>query len=157
VNADASTAIEICAVNDSPTRDAARPLIVEYLHWIATNAASQFGLSIDVDAMVDSDLNDRTKFYPPSGRFYIVRHRDNFGGVACLKSLAPKIGELQRMYIQQHVRGVGAGRRLLTQLLADARAIGHERVRLESLRFCTSAHALYRSVGFVEVPPYDGN
>jgi GNAT superfamily N-acetyltransferase len=94
VSADPSNPIEFHPVNDPPTRDAARRLIVKYLDWIATNA------------------------------------------------------------VQPHVRGVGAGRRLLAQLLADAHTIGHERVRLESLRFCTDAHALYRSAGFVELPPY---
>ena len=61
------------------------------------------------------------------------------------------------MYLQPHVRGIGAGRRLLDQLLTDARAIGYEVVRLESLKFLAPAHALYRSVGFVEITPYAEN
>ena len=61
------------------------------------------------------------------------------------------------MYVQPHVRGVGAGRRLVEQLLTDARAIGYEAVRLESLKFLSAAHALYRSVGFVEITPYAEN
>jgi GNAT superfamily N-acetyltransferase len=58
------------------------------------------------------------------------------------------------MYVQPHVRGIGAGRRLIEQLLTDARAIGYKVVRLESLRFLSAAHALYRSVGFAEITPY---
>jgi GNAT superfamily N-acetyltransferase len=61
------------------------------------------------------------------------------------------------MYIQPQVRGIGAGRRLLEQLLADARTIGYEVVRLESLKLLSAAHALYKSVGFVEIPPYAEN
>lgn len=152
-----TSTVELLPVDDSPTRDAARTLITEYLRWVASSAAANYGLSFDVDAMVTSDLDDRTKFYPPDGRFYVVRNSGAYVGVGCLKRLAPAIAEVQRMYVQPHVRGIGAGRRLVEQLLADARAIGYEAVRLESLKFLSAAHALYRSVGFVEITPYAEN
>ena len=78
-------------------------------------------------------------------------------GVGCLKPITPSVAEIQRMYVQPHVRGVGAGRLLLQQLLSDARAIGYEAVRLESLKFLSAAHALYKSVGFAEITPYAEN
>ena len=152
-----SPTVELVSVGDVPMRDAARRLIAEYLRWIASSAAANYGLSFDVDAMVTSDIDDPSKFYPPSGRFYVVRHCNAYVGVGCLKRLTPTVGEVQRMYVQPHVRGIGAGRRLVEQLLADARAIGYEVVRLESLKFLSAAHALYRSVGFAEITPYAEN
>ena len=149
--------IELVAVDDAATRDAARDLIAEYLRWIASVAAASYGLSFDIDAMVTSDIEDRAKFYPPSGRFYVVRREDANVGVGCLKRLTPSVAEIQRMYVQPHVRGVGVGRLLLQQLLSDARAIGYEAVRLESLKFLSAAHALYKSAGFVEITPYAEN
>jgi GNAT superfamily N-acetyltransferase len=150
-------AIELVAVDDAATREAARALIAEYLRWIASVAAASYGLSFDVDAMVASDIEDRAKFYPPRGRFYVIRREDANVGVGCLKRITPSIAEIQRMYVQPHVRGVGAGRLLLQQLLSDARAIGYEVVRLESLKFLSAAHALYKSVGFAEITPYADN
>lgn len=149
--------IELVAVDDAATREAARHLITEYLRWIASVAAANYGLSFDIDAMVTSDIEDRAKFYPPSGRFYLIRREDSNVGVGCLKRLTPSVAEIQRMYVQPHVRGVGAGRLLLQQLLSDARAIGYEAVRLESLKFLSAAHALYKSVGFAEITPYAEN
>ena len=149
--------IALVAVDDASTREAARDLIAEYLRWIASVAAASYGLSFDIDAMVTSDIEDRAKFYPPSGRFYVIRRQDANVGVGCLKRITPSVAEIQRMYVQPHVRGVGAGRRLLQQLLSDARAIGYDVVRLESLRFLATAHALYKSVGFVETAPYAEN
>jgi GNAT superfamily N-acetyltransferase len=149
--------IELVAVDDAATRGAARHLIAEYLRWIASFAAASYGLSFDVDAMVASDIEDQAKFYPPSGRFYVIRYEGANVGVGCLKRLTPSVAEIQRMYVQPHVRGVGAGRLLLQQLLSDARAIGYEVVRLESLKFLSAAHALYRSVGFTEITPYAQN
>jgi GNAT superfamily N-acetyltransferase len=150
-------AIELVAVDDAATRGAARDLIAEYLRWIASCAAASYGLSFDIDAMVTSDIEDRAKFYPPSGRFYIIRREGANVGVGCLKRITPSVAEIQRMYVQPHVRGVGAGRLLLQQLLSDARAIGYEVVRLESLKFLSAAHVLYKSVGFAEITPYAEN
>jgi len=148
---------ELIAVADRPTRDAARCLITEYLRWIAESAAANYGLSFDVAAMVHSDLDDPAKFYPPHGRFYVVRHAGSYVGVGCLKRLTPTAAEIQRMYVQPHLRGLGVGRLLVEQLLQDARAIGYAVVRLESLKFLSAAHALYRSVGFEEITPYAEN
>ena len=149
--------IELVPVDDAATREAARDLIAEYLRWIASVAAASYGLSFDIDAMVASDIEDRAKFYPPSGRFYLVRCDAANVGVGCLKRLTPSVAEIQRMYVQPEVRGVGAGRLLLQQLLSDARAIGYEAVRLESLKFLSAAHALYKSAGFAEIAPYADN
>lgn len=152
-----AAAIELVAVGDAATREPARYLIAEYLRWIASAAAASYGLSFDVDAMVTSDLEDRSKFYPPDGRFYVIRRGESHVGVGCLKRLTPSVAEIQRMYVQPQVRGVGAGRALLQQLLLDAREIGYDAVRLESLKFLSAAHALYKSAGFVEITPYAEN
>ena len=149
--------IELVAVDDAATREAARDLIGEYLRWIGSAAAANYGLSFDVDAMVTSDLEDRSKFYPPGGRFYVIRRGESYVGVGCFRRIAPRVAEIQRMYVLPHVRGIGAGRLLLQQLLLDAREIGYEAVRLESLKFLSAAHALYRSAGFVEITPYAEN
>src|SRR5512140_2205903 len=153
----AGAAIELVAVDNAATRESARFLIDEYLRWVASGAAERYGLSFDVDAMVTSDIEDREKFYPPSGRFYVIRRESSYIGVGCLKRITPVAAEIQRMYVQPHVRGLGAGRLLLEQLLSDARAIGYDVVRLESLKFLSAAHALYKSVGFVEITPYADN
>ena len=144
-------------VETASEREAARVLLVEYLRWVGEIARASYGLSFDIEAMARSDIEDRAKFFPPTGRFYLVRHDSRDIGVGCLKRLAPNVGEIQRMYIQPHVRGVGAGRALVERLLQDARDLGYAKVRLESLRALAPAHGLYRSVGFVEVEPYADN
>ena len=144
-------------VETSEQRESARALLVEYLRWVGDIARSSYGLSFDIEAMARSDIEDRSKFYPPTGRFYLVRHDARDIGIGCLKRLAPGVGEIQRMYIQPHVRGIGAGRALVQRLLSDAKALGYAKLRLESLRALAPAHTLYRSVGFVEVEPYADN
>ena len=98
--------MQLIAVADAATRDSARSLITEYLQWIAGEASRRYGLTFDIDAMVASDLDDRSKFFPPTGRFYVVRVDGHDVGIGCLKALTPQSAEIQRMYIQPHVRGV---------------------------------------------------
>jgi GNAT superfamily N-acetyltransferase len=149
--------VTLQAVESSSQREAARALVSEYLRWVAGIAASNHGLSFDVDAMVRSDIDDAAKFYPPTGRFYLVGSAGGWVGVGALKRLSAAVGEIQRMYIQPHARGLGAGRLLVERLVQDARDMGRTRVRLESLKTLTAAHKLYRSVGFVDIDPYAEN
>jgi len=60
---------------------------------------------------------------------------------------------------QAHVRQAspswyGTGGALLDRLVTEARASGFERIRLDSARFMETAHALYRSRGFVDIDAY---
>ena len=48
----------------------------------------------------------------------------------------------------------GAGSGILDALIMGAKAAGYDRIRLDSPDFVTTAHALYRSRGFVEIGPY---
>jgi GNAT superfamily N-acetyltransferase len=148
---------ELVAVESDAQRDSASALLREYLAWVAGVASTHYGLAFDIDAMVQSDLEDRSKFCPPTGRFYLVRHGGRDVCVGCLKRLAPGVGEVQRMYIQPPVRGFGAGRALALRLIADARALGYSTLRLESLKALTAAHGLYRSLGFCDIDPYADN
>lgn len=149
--------IRLVAVESAALRKAARELLEEYLRWVADLAKQSYGLAFDVDAMVASDVEDAAKFYPPHGRFYLVEYAGEYVGVGCLKRLVQGVGEVQRMYVRPHVRGVGAGRALVERLVEDARSIGYTSLRLESLKVLSTAHNLYRSMGFKEIEPYSEN
>ena len=46
-----ASSVQLIAVDDMDTREAARGLIAEYLRWIARAVAESYGVSFDVDAV----------------------------------------------------------------------------------------------------------
>jgi GNAT superfamily N-acetyltransferase len=59
------------------------------------------------------------------------------------------------MWIAESARGLGLGRRLLTHLERLAREHGSHEAHIETSDVLPEAIALYRSAGYVEVPPFN--
>jgi GNAT superfamily N-acetyltransferase len=149
--------LTLVPVENDEQRELAGMLIAEYLHWINDAAGRTYGLTFDIEAMLSSDMTDHAKFQPPFGRFYLAKEGEHVAGVGCLKQLQEQVGEIQRMYVRPEFRGKGIGRLIAERLIAEARSIGYQKLRLESLNFLGSAHTLYRSFGFKEIAPYADN
>lgn len=62
---------------------------------------------------------------------------------------------LKRMWVSDELRGLGLGRRLLTTLESHAADHGIHTVQLETNNDLPEAIALYRSAGYIEVPPFN--
>lgn len=93
-------------------------------------------------------------YVPPRGRLFLAKLDRMPAGCVALKPLEPFIAEVKRMYVLTTARRMGVARALMQQLLADARHMGYHRVRLGTLDEMTAAQALYRELGFVEIPRY---
>ena len=92
---------------------------------------------------------------PPSGLMLVAYLRSEPIGCGAVKHHDRAPSEIKRMWVAESVRGLGIGRRLLTELEECARRSGARAVRLETNRALTEAIALYRSAGFREVPAFN--
>jgi DNA-binding MarR family transcriptional regulator len=92
---------------------------------------------------------------PPAGVLLVAYLRGAPIGCGALKHYPDAPSDIKRMWVAEPARGLGIGRRLLAELEARAAAHGDRSVRLETNRALTEAIALYRSAGYVEVPPFN--
>lgn len=106
---------------------------------------------------------DPEEFMPPRGLFAVAydsaepvaiggwrRHAtDAYGG---LPGHCP--AEIKRMYVAAHARGRGLARAVLGYLEQTARAAGIDWLVLETGQRQPEALTLYRSSGYVDVPPF---
>ena len=74
-----------------------------------------------------------------------------------LRRLDDGVAEIKRMFVLPAVRSRGVARALLEALEQTARELGYERVRLDTGPKQLHGLALYRSAGYVDVPPYNDN
>ncbi|MDQ2996423.1 MAG: GNAT family N-acetyltransferase [Chloroflexota bacterium] len=94
------------------------------------------------------------KFMPPDGRLLLATDAAHLRGCVCMCTIRPGLAEVKRMYVRPNQRHQGTGRALVQTLIADLHNAGYTTIRLDSGRFMTAAHALYRSLGFQEIEPY---
>jgi DNA-binding MarR family transcriptional regulator/GNAT superfamily N-acetyltransferase len=92
---------------------------------------------------------------PPNGAFVVAYMRGEAIGCGAVKHHPRNVTDIKRMWIVESARGVGLGRRLLEQLEGLAREHGSTEARLETSDVLPEAIALYRSAGYIEVPPFN--
>jgi putative acetyltransferase len=128
----------------------ARQLFEEYASWVEISLCFQ---------NFDRELAELPGYYaPPSGRLFLAVDDDDVMGCVALRKIGERIGEMKRLYVRPEFRGRGLGRTLTQKLIAEAKQIGYESLRLDTLPGkMDQAIAMYRSLGFHEIAPYYRN
>ena len=71
-------------------------------------------------------------YAPPRGRLYLALVAGKPAGCVALRPLHDDTSEIKRLYVRPAFRGRGIGRLLATQTICDARAIGYQRMVLDT-------------------------
>ena len=134
---------------------AALPEHIEETRALFLEYGSSLGFSLCFQSFDEEVKNLPGAYGPPYGVLLLARCADHAAGCIALRKLDAGICEMKRLYVRPGDRGRGLGRMLVERLIAEARAIGYERMRLDTVGSAMKdAVELYRRMGFREIAPY---
>jgi putative acetyltransferase len=95
---------------------------------------------------------------PPRGRLLIAYVDSQAAGCVALHEFEPGISEMKRLYVRPAFRGKRVGLALANAIIEAARAIGYEKMRLDTVPSeMAEAVKMYGRLGFKEIAPYRAN
>jgi len=97
-------------------------------------------------------------YAPPHGRLLLAEYEEHLTGCVALHKWEAGICEMKRLYLRPSFRGKGLGRVLAQAIITEARNIGYQRMRLDTIEpIMKDAVEMYRKLGFREIAPYRPN
>lgn len=85
---------------------------------------------------------------PALGSVWLVRRDGRLVGSLALVLECPRVGSLDWFVLDAELRGRGLGRRLVADLVAEARARGIQKLKVKTFSKLTAAAGIYRAAGF---------
>jgi GNAT superfamily N-acetyltransferase len=127
-----------------------RRLFREYEAWLDVDLCFQ--------SFEDELKNLPGKYAAPTGRLLLAFIGEKIAGCIALRKIDDEICEMKRLYLREEFRGTGLGKRLIEQLIEEAKKIGYRKIRLDTLPGkMPKAVALYKEFGFQPIAAYYDN
>jgi ribosomal protein S18 acetylase RimI-like enzyme len=135
---------------------------------IARQLGYQYAATISEDPFLEkyfksqnyfAEIDKMPKGYePPDGAYFLAFVEDTPAGIVALKRLENSICEMKRLFVAPEFRGTGLGRILAERIVSEGKKLGYTKMRLDNSRsVMAKAVALYKSMGFYEIEPYNQN
>lgn len=140
---------QVSAADSAEDYGHARELFEEYAAQLGVDLCFQ-NFAFELDHLAEM-------YGPPSGCLLLGRRAGKIVGCVALRHLSGEVCELKRLYVRESARTLGLGRALTRAALAAARAIGYQRIVLDTLERMTAARQLYASLGFRAALAYYAN
>ena len=110
---------------------------------------------------VDAELAGLPGDYaPPTGACLLAFAPDDLDdpiGMIALRKMEDGVCEMKRLYVSEDHRTGGLGRVLCQDVLDEARQLGYQTMKLDTLKRLEAAVALYYRLGFIETKRYNDN
>lgn len=131
--------------------DLARQLFREY--------ADSLGFDLCFQSFQQELDNLPGDYTPPNGRLLLAFKNDVASGCVALHAFGnANACEMKRLYVRPDYRGEGIGLALASRAIEEARVSGYTSMLLDTVEpIMGRAVAMYRSLGFREIPAYREN
>jgi Acetyltransferases len=97
-------------------------------------------------------------YAPPDGAILLAEADGEPVGVVAVQPLDDEgTCEMKRLYVMPEYRNRGVGRALASAIVEEARELGYDVMRLDTVASMTAARRLYQSLGFEERDAYYHN
>jgi len=136
---------------------ATTPLALAHVRALFLEYAEGLGIDLAFQDFESELASLPGAYVSPRGALLLATYGIEVAGCAAMRPFDEDICEMKRLYMRPRHRGHGIGRMLAEATVFAARKAGYARMRLDSLPWMEAAIALYRAMGFAEIPPYRYN
>ncbi|MFN8831179.1 MAG: GNAT family N-acetyltransferase [Labrys sp. (in: a-proteobacteria)] len=138
--------------------DAFADLVTDYVNWCRERYKDDVWFVDQAlsHQSLDAELRDLARKYSlPHGRAFIARADGVVCGCGAYRWIGTDIVEMKRLFVHAGFAGKGFGRELCRALMTAAKQDGCRFMRLDTARKLHEAIALYTSLGFRQIAPYN--
>jgi putative acetyltransferase len=129
--------------------DQVRALFQEYADWLQEDICLQ--------SFAEELAGLPGAYGPPRGALLVASDGTQIAGCVALRPLDEETAEMKRLFVRPQFRGNAIGPKLVAALAQEARRLGYQRVRLDTLPKMVAAQKMYESIGFHDIARYNGN
>ena len=145
----AESKTEIIAARNAEQFEQAGLLFREYAEWLNVDLCFQ--------NFNEELTNLETIYSAPDGSLLLAFYDKQIAGCVAVRKLETYVCEMKRLYVKPQFQGCGIGKDLIAAIIGEARKLGYERMRLDTLPVMRRAQKLYQSFGFEKIQAYRYN
>lgn len=134
---------------ESADLETARHLFKEY--------SIELGVDLCFQSFDEELKNPLKKYGAPKGSLVLAFWDGKSVGTVALQEIEQGVCEMKRLYVQAEYRKFGIGEQLVDAILKDAKLLGYQIMKLDTLERLKPAIALYLKYEFVITTAYYDN
>lgn len=138
--------VRIVDAVDATSVALAQELVREYAAWLA--------IDLEYQQFEREFATFPGDYAPPHGALLLARIGQATAGCVALRRLDPQTCEMKRLWVREEFQRRRVGRALAVAIIERATHLGYRRMRLDTLPQMAGALALYRELGFRDIPAY---